>query len=133
MRGAVTGMTGRAISAVNEFSKNATGGASQPDYSVDMPSGLPSDGEAAEGPVLRAHQTVTFTAPKIGQLVSVDAACTGALEVRQIGSPAELVEELGKGELRWGFGGRIRGIAAGAGGGFGTREHLVMCCWWLGR
>jgi hydroxyethylthiazole kinase-like uncharacterized protein yjeF len=101
LRGAVTGTTGKAITAVNEFSKNATAARPSLIISVDMPSGLPSDGEAAEGPVLRAHQTVTFTAPKIGQLVSVDAAATGALEVRQIGSPAELVEELGQGELRW--------------------------------
>jgi NAD(P)H-hydrate epimerase len=101
LRGAVTGMTAKAISAVNEFSKNATAARPGLIISVDMPSGLPSDGEAAEGPVLRAHQTVTFTAPKVGQLVSADAACTGALEVRQIGSPAELVERLGQGELRW--------------------------------
>ena len=101
LRGVVTGMTGKAISAVNEYSKNATGARPSLIISVDMPSGLPSDGEAAEGPVLRAHQTVTFTAPKVGQLVSADAACTGTLEVRQIGSPAELVEEFGKGELRW--------------------------------
>jgi ADP-dependent NAD(P)H-hydrate dehydratase / NAD(P)H-hydrate epimerase len=101
LRGAVTGLTAKAISAVNEFSKNVTAARPSLIISVDMPSGLPSDGEAAEGPVLRAHQTVTFTAPKVGQLVSADAACTGALEVRQIGSPAELVEELGKGELRW--------------------------------
>ncbi len=101
LRGAVTGTTAKVISAVNEFSKNATSARPGLIISVDMPSGLPSDGEAAEEPVLRAHRTVTFTAPKIGQLVSADAACTGALEVRQIGSPTELVEELGKGELRW--------------------------------
>jgi NAD(P)H-hydrate epimerase len=101
LRGAVTGITGKAITAVNEFSKNATAARPNLIISVDMPSGLPSDGEAAEGPVLRAHQTVTFTAPKIGQLISADAACTGALEVRQIGSPAELIEELGKSQLRW--------------------------------
>jgi hydroxyethylthiazole kinase-like uncharacterized protein yjeF len=101
LRGAVTGTTAKAISAVNEFSKNATSARPGLIISVDMPSGLPSDGEAAEEPVLRAHRTVTFTAPKIGQLVSADAACAGALEVRQIGSPTELVEELGKGELRW--------------------------------
>jgi NAD(P)H-hydrate epimerase len=86
---------------VNEFSKNATAARPSLIISVDMPSGLPSDGEAAEGPVLRAHQTVTFTAPKIGQLISADAACTGTLEVRQIGSPAKLVEELGQSDLRW--------------------------------
>ncbi|HEV7512419.1 MAG TPA: NAD(P)H-hydrate dehydratase [Candidatus Acidoferrum sp.] len=101
LHGAVTGITARAITALNELSKNATAVRPSLIISVDMPSGLPSDGEAAEGPVLRAHQTVTFTAPKIGQLLSVDAPCTGALEVRPIGSPAELVEELGKGELRW--------------------------------
>jgi len=101
LRGAVTGMTAKAISAVNEFSKNATAARPSLIISVDIPSGLPSDGEPAEGPVLRAHKTVIFTAPKIGQLVSSDAACTGTLEVRQIGSPAELVEELGQGELRW--------------------------------
>jgi NAD(P)H-hydrate epimerase len=101
LRGAVTGMTAKAISAVNEFSRNATAARPSLIISVDMPSGLPSDGDAAQGPVLRAHQTVTFTAPKIGQLISADAACAGALEVRQIGSPAELVEELGKSELRW--------------------------------
>jgi len=101
LRGAATGLTGKAISAVNEIAKNATAARPSLIISVDMPSGLPSDGEAAEGPVLRAHMTVTFTAPKIGQLISADAVCTGALEVRQIGSPAELVEELGQGELRW--------------------------------
>jgi NAD(P)H-hydrate epimerase len=101
LRGAVTGMTAKAIMKVNDYSQNAT--ASRPSLilSVDMPSGLPSDGEAAEGPVLHAHRTVTFTAPKIGQLISADAACSGTLEVRQIGSPAELVEEFGQGELRW--------------------------------
>jgi NAD(P)H-hydrate epimerase len=101
LRGAVTGLTGKVISTVNDFSKNATAARPSLIISVDMPSGLPSDGEAAAGPVLRAHQTVTFTAPKIGQLISADAACTGALEVRQIGSPAELVEELGRAEVRW--------------------------------
>jgi ADP-dependent NAD(P)H-hydrate dehydratase / NAD(P)H-hydrate epimerase len=101
LRGTVTGLTAKAITAVNEFSKNATAARPSLIISVDMPSGLPSDGEAAEGPVLRAHQTVTFTAPKIGQLISADAACTGTLEVRQIGSPAKLVEELGPSDLRW--------------------------------
>src|SRR6202163_2403978 len=70
LRGAITGLTGKAITAVNELSKNATAARPTLIIAVDMPSGLPSDGEAVEGPVLRAHQTVTLTAPKIGQLVS---------------------------------------------------------------
>jgi hydroxyethylthiazole kinase-like uncharacterized protein yjeF len=101
LRGPATGLLAAAISGVNEISKNAT--VARPGFilAVDMPSGLPSDGEPAEGPVLRAHRTVTFTAPKIGQLVSRDAAATGTLEVRQIGSPSALVEELGQSGMRW--------------------------------
>jgi len=128
LRGAVTGITAKVISAVNEFSKNATAVRPSLIISVDMPSGLPSDGEAAEGPVLHAQQTVTFTAPKIGQLVSVDAACTGALEVRQIGSPAELVEELGQGELRWASAEEFAGLplVRAADSNKGTFGHVLL-------
>lgn len=101
LRGAVTGLLAKVISDVNEDSRNATLARPILIISVDMPSGLPSDGEAAEGLVLHAHRTVTFTAPKIGQLVSRDAAAGGTLDVRQIGSPAELVDELGSGQVRW--------------------------------
>jgi NAD(P)H-hydrate epimerase len=101
LRGPVTGLLAKVISSVNEISHQATAARPRLIISVDMPSGLPSDGEPAEGPVLYAHRTVTFTAPKIGQLVSRDAHAGGKLEVRGIGSPAELVEELGQGPLRW--------------------------------
>jgi ADP-dependent NAD(P)H-hydrate dehydratase / NAD(P)H-hydrate epimerase len=135
LRGAVTGMTGKAITAVNEFSKNATAARPSLIISVDMPSGLPSDGEAAEGPILRAHQTVTFTAPKIGQLVSADAACTGTLEVRQIGSPAELVEELGRGELRWASAEEFAKLplVRAADSNKGTFGHVVLVAGALGK
>jgi NAD(P)H-hydrate epimerase len=101
VRGAPTGVLAKAISGVNEFSRKATAARPRLIISVDMPSGLPSDGEPAEGPVLQAHKTVTFTAPKVGQLVSRDASASGALEVRQIGSPAELVNEIGQSDVRW--------------------------------
>src|SRR5260370_32567257 len=68
---------------------------------VDTPSGLPSDGGSADGPVLQAHVTVTFTAPKIGQLISKDAGRVGRLLVREIGSPRGLVEQVGKSSVRW--------------------------------
>ncbi len=42
---------------------------------VDTPSGLPSDLTDGGGPVVRADYTVTFTAPKVGQLVSRDCDC----------------------------------------------------------
>ncbi len=101
VRGAATGLIGPAIEDVNRLSCGAT--AARPAWivAVDTPSGLPSDGEAAAGPVIKAHWTVTFTAPKIGQLISPQAGCCGQLVVRGIGSPAALVEEIGKGSLRW--------------------------------
>jgi ADP-dependent NAD(P)H-hydrate dehydratase / NAD(P)H-hydrate epimerase len=101
LRGAAEGLIAQAIEEINRISKNATAPRPVLILAVDTPSGLPSDGEAATGPVLTAHRTVTFTAPKIGQLESHNAAQVGALEVVQIGSPRSLVEEVGKGSLRW--------------------------------
>ena len=100
LRGAAEGLIARAIEEINRASRNATG-ARPFVLAVDTPSGLPSDGEAAIGPVVCANRTVTFTAPKIGQLESAGAAQVGALDVVQIGSPRALVEEVGQGTLRW--------------------------------
>ena len=100
VRGAASGLIGQAIEDVNRLSHGAT--AARPGWivAVDTPSGLLADGQATTGPVLKAHWTVTFTAPKIGQLISPQAGCCGQLVVRGIGSPAALVEEVGKGTLR---------------------------------
>jgi NAD(P)H-hydrate epimerase len=100
-RGSVTGVIAKAISAINGHSKNATAALPALILAVDTPSGLPSDGQPAEGPVLYAHKTVTFTAPKPGQLISRDSVTVGVLEVASIGSPSSLVEEIGQGPLRW--------------------------------
>jgi ADP-dependent NAD(P)H-hydrate dehydratase / NAD(P)H-hydrate epimerase len=101
IRGAASGLIGQAIEDVNRLSHGAT--AARPAWivAVDTPSGLLSDGEAASGPVIKAHWSITFTAPKIGQLISPQAGCCGQLIVRNIGSPAALIEEVGKGSLRW--------------------------------
>lgn len=100
-RGAATGVVAQAIDDINRYSN--WGRAARPALilAVDTPSGLPSDGPAAEGPVLNAHKTVTFTAPKIGQLSSPGSAAAGSIEVVNIGSPRSLVEEIGQGPLRW--------------------------------
>jgi hydroxyethylthiazole kinase-like uncharacterized protein yjeF len=100
-RGTAERIMGRAIEEINRLSRDATAARPSLILAVDTPSGLPSDGEPAQGRVLRAHHTVTFTAPKVGQLISRDAAAVGSLEVVNIGSPAALVEEVGKGALRW--------------------------------
>jgi ADP-dependent NAD(P)H-hydrate dehydratase / NAD(P)H-hydrate epimerase len=100
-RGSASGAIGRAIEEMNRLSQNASAARPALILAVDTPSGLSSDGQPAEGPVLKVHHTVTFTAPKIGQLISDSSAALGALHVANIGSPKALVEEVGKGTLRW--------------------------------
>ena len=101
IRGSATGLLAQVITDINRLSQNATLANPAWIVAVDTPSGLPSNGEPAAGPVLRAHLTVTFTAPKLGQLLSPDAACCGQLVVRGIGSPAALIEQQGQSRLRW--------------------------------
>jgi len=100
-RGVASGVAGRAIQDINRLSHDATSARPALILAVDTPSGLPSDGQSAEGPVLRAHHTVTFTAPKVGQLVSDHSESLGALHVVNIGSPVALIEEIGSSALRW--------------------------------
>jgi ADP-dependent NAD(P)H-hydrate dehydratase / NAD(P)H-hydrate epimerase len=100
-RGAATGVVAEAITAINRHSRNATAARPALILAVDTPSGLPSDGQPAEGPVLCAHKKVTFTAPKPGQLISRDSPTVGMLQVVSIGSPPLLIEEIGRGALRW--------------------------------
>jgi hydroxyethylthiazole kinase-like uncharacterized protein yjeF len=101
LRGAPKGLIGNLINNLNQWSGNATKPFPALILAVDTPSGLPSDGEAAAGLVLRAHRTITFTAPKIGQLISPHAPCCGELSVKHIGTPLSLVEEIGGNALRW--------------------------------
>jgi hydroxyethylthiazole kinase-like uncharacterized protein yjeF len=101
LRAAAQGLVAEAIAEINRVSQNSTMPRPALIIAVDTPSGLPSDGESAAGPVVFAHRTVTFTAPKIGQLESSHAACCGALDVVQIGSAPALVEEVGKSDWRW--------------------------------
>ncbi len=101
LRGGASGTIAKAIADVNEKSRHATGSWPALILSVDTPSGLPSDGETPEGAVLFAHRTVTFTAPKVSQLSSTKSEACGVLQIASIGSPAELIEETGKGALRW--------------------------------
>jgi NAD(P)H-hydrate epimerase len=50
---------------------------------------------------VEAYYTVTFTAPKVGMFQGEAQRYLGELVVRDIGSPAELIEEVGHGNLRW--------------------------------
>lgn len=69
--------------------------------SVDMPSGLPSGTEDYGGPVIAAGATVTFTAPKVGQMLSARADCAGKLVVCQIGTPATFLDDDVRLKLHW--------------------------------
>ncbi|MBV8818518.1 MAG: NAD(P)H-hydrate epimerase, partial [Acidobacteriaceae bacterium] len=59
---------------------------------VDLPSGLQSDSGSVAGEAVRAHLTVTFTAPKPCHVLSPACEQLGKLVVAQIGSPTSLYE-----------------------------------------
>lgn len=111
IRGAAEGVLAAVIEDVNEISRGCTAPTPEMILAVDTPSGLPSDGEPARGPAICAHATVTFTAPKIGQLISKDAERCGRLAVREIGSPRELIDEVGRGAVKWLEPEEFRGLA----------------------
>jgi len=61
---------------------------------VDIPSGMSSDSGESAGQIARADYTITFTAPKLGQVLPPNCDRTGELIVRPIGSPAELYRDV---------------------------------------
>lgn len=60
---------------------------------VDMPSGLGSDTPAAPVEAVRARYTVTFTAPKVSQVLPPACDYVGELRVEAIGSDPDLYEQ----------------------------------------
>jgi len=60
---------------------------------VDIPSGLASDTGKVPGEAVRADYTVTFTAPKVGQVLPPACDYVGELRVCPIGSPPSLFED----------------------------------------
>ena len=78
--------------------------------SVDMPSGLSSEAEDRGGPIVFADATVTFTAPKVGQLLNPRCDCVGKLIVREIGTPPALLEDDPSLKLHWLEPGEFRGL-----------------------
>jgi NAD(P)H-hydrate epimerase len=85
-----TGLSGPARGAALDFIREMNSGfprARDSVVSVDMPSGLCEDGES----VLPAH-TVTFTAPKVEQVLPPLCDRVGRLHVVPIGTPDEMLE-----------------------------------------
>jgi hydroxyethylthiazole kinase-like uncharacterized protein yjeF len=60
---------------------------------VDIPSGLSSDTGQPIGPCIQADLTVSFTAPKIGNVLAPAADANGKLIIATIGTPDWLIEE----------------------------------------
>ena len=61
---------------------------------VDIPSGMPSDGEASLGESLEADCTVTFTAPKPAQIFPPGSKRVGDLRVAPIGTSSAILDSL---------------------------------------
>jgi len=104
LKGPVEGLLAQVIEDVNVAAGHArsrAGARALHVVAVDMPSGLPSDGQDYGGPIIRADATVTLTAPKVGQLVSPRADCTGKLVVREIGTPPALLDDDARLTLHW--------------------------------
>ena len=60
---------------------------------VDVASGVEADTGRILGCAVKADRTVTLTLPKIGQFVGDGVLCSGQVEVRDIGIPADLVSQ----------------------------------------
>ncbi len=63
--------------------------------SIDIPSGLSSDDEHSFGPHVVADLTVSFTGPKIGNVLAPACEANGKLVIAPIGTPAWLFDEAG--------------------------------------
>lgn len=60
---------------------------------VDIPSGIDAGKGQTIGPSVKASSTVTFTAPKPGNVLAPASRYNGELAVANIGSPHELIDE----------------------------------------
>ncbi len=86
LRGPAEGLMLRIIQDVNQRLRHASV------VAVDIPSGLASDTGEALGESVRAGYTVTFTAPKVGQIFPPNCEAVGQLYVAPIGSAPSLYE-----------------------------------------
>lgn len=83
----VSGTHALAIESINDCDLSSI-------VSVDIPSGLSSDTEHPIGPHVVADLTVSFTGPKIGNVLAPACAANGNLVIANIGTPEWLLAEV---------------------------------------
>jgi NAD(P)H-hydrate epimerase len=88
--------TGRMRDAIHEIN---TGFPLAKVVAVDIPSGMPSDSGTPAGEFARADYTVTFTAPKVGQVLPPNCDHVGELVTAPIGSPPSLYDHIALAQL----------------------------------
>ncbi|MBZ5659189.1 MAG: NAD(P)H-hydrate dehydratase [Acidobacteriia bacterium] len=136
LRGPVEGLLADVIQDVNAARGTIDGKSGKLQIvSVDMPSGLASDAQDFGGPVLAADYTVTFTAPKLGQLILPRSSCCGELVVRGIGTPAELLESDPHLKIHWIEPGEFRALplARDPAANKGNYGHALLVAGSLGK
>jgi ADP-dependent NAD(P)H-hydrate dehydratase / NAD(P)H-hydrate epimerase len=128
VRGAVEGFLATVLQDVNSGGHLCVVG-------IDIPSGLNADTGAAEGPAVDCDVTITFTAPKPGFFFGRGVEFTGDVVVAQIGSPPPLVEEVGRGNLRWSEAAEFSRFAAprNPGGNKGDYGHALIVAGSVGK
>lgn len=84
-----SGLFEEAIHLLNDHTNDS------PVISVDIPSGIASDTQELIGPAVKADLTVTFTAPKPGNVLPPASDHCGELVIAPIGSPEELINSSG--------------------------------------
>ena len=129
MRGGVEGWLAGVINDLNGLRSGAR------IFAVDIPSGLSADSGEITGAAIDADVTITFTAPKVGQLLYPASEKVGRLIVGSIGSPGSLVDECSDSRLRWleayEFSGmRLRRRASANKGNFG---HVLIVAGSVGK
>ncbi|WP_053959510.1 NAD(P)H-hydrate epimerase [Sulfobacillus thermosulfidooxidans] len=87
LKGPLTGVVAEMV--------NAVGTVNHPVISLDVPSGLSSDGEILNGVIIKASATLTLALPKKGLVMPWAQEYVGALYLSDIGVPGDLYRDMG--------------------------------------
>ncbi|HEX7957590.1 MAG TPA: NAD(P)H-hydrate dehydratase, partial [Pyrinomonadaceae bacterium] len=89
----VDGLYAEIVDFINDASYLQSSGEPSPVVALDLPSGLDADSGEPIGPAARADLTITFTAPKLANVLPPASTRGGRLVVADIGSPETLLDE----------------------------------------